>query len=157
MRHLLPILLLTIAACSLAGCNSADCDENRNSLPLAGFYAGTPAEQVSLSGLTVYGDGVPGDSLLLNNASGVDEVYLPFRINEDNTTFVFDFGDVTDEVTFKYETTPRFASAECGVVYDYRITDIGYTTARIDSVRCPDGIITNRPGINIRIFLHSPE
>ncbi|MDE6242901.1 MAG: hypothetical protein K2M14_02700 [Muribaculaceae bacterium] len=150
MRRLCYILP-SLALLALGACSTADCDDNRNSLPLADFYS--EGQRVMLSGLTVYGDGAPGDSLLLEDAQNVDELYLPFRITEGNTTFVLDFGGSSDEITFTYEPQPRFASSECGVVYDYKISNITHTSELIDSVTCPGGVITNAPGVNIHIYL----
>jgi len=144
----------------LAACSSNDCADNRNSLPIAGFYSSeTTPQPVAVSSVSVRGDNAPGDSLLLDNASGVNEVYLPFRITEKSTTFFFTFNDpgIEERVTFNYEIEPRFTSAECGVVYDYRITSIQHTGAVIDSITCPAGVITNTPGQNLRIYLRTTE
>lgn len=160
---LFPFLLLAVAAVAFfsalfSSCSSADCSDNRNSLPLAGFFAVNSQsgrqEQVAVDGLTVYGVGAPRDSLLTDSA-GVQEVYLPFRIQEHTTSFIFDFGSASDEVTFSYNPRPRFVSSECGVVYDYEITSVETTHELIDSVTVPGGVITNTPGINVNIYLRS--
>lgn len=145
------------AICFVGSCATDDCTDNRNSLPLAAFFDSSSGEQITLSRLTLYGLHAPGDSMLLNNASGVEEAYLPFRITEHSTTFVIDYiePDVRDTVTFHYDPVPRFASSECGAVYDYRMESISHTSHILDSVTCPDGTITNAPGQNIRVYLRT--
>ncbi len=158
----LPSVKTLAAACLtaiflLGSCAADDCTDNRNSLPLAAFFDSSSGEQITLGRLTLYGLHAPGDSMLLDNASGVEEAYMPFRITQHSTTFVIDYiePDVQDTVTFHYDPVPRFASSECGAVYDYRMENISHTCHIIDSVTCPGGIITNTPGQNIRIYLRT--
>ena len=62
---------------TLSACISGECLDNKNSLPLAGFYtSSTDPKAISLSGLTVYGYGAPGDSVLLQSGVGVNSLYL---------------------------------------------------------------------------------
>jgi len=152
------ILAVVAASLLLGACSSGDCSDNRNSLPLAGFFSSDSETQpVAISRMSVYGIGAPGDSMLIYDQTGVEEVYLPFSIDRTSTSFVLDFLDakISDTVTFNYDLSPRFASSECGVVYDYHITSITHTTHLIDSVTCPAGVITNTPGRNINIYLRT--
>ncbi len=156
--RLLPALGAIIAICAgcFAGCSTSDCDDLQNTLPMAGFFStdSTPTP-TTLPRLTLYGIGAPGDSLLLDSALAVSEAYLPFRIDSRPTSFVLDYlqGSMRDTITFTYDLSPRFSSMECGVVYDYTPTAITHTRTLIDSVTCPQGIITNVPGQNLRIYL----
>lgn len=145
-------LLLTLAACS------DECTDNKNALPLAGFYSvSAPQTQVYLQGVEVYGIGAPGDSIISEGAVSKDMVYLPFRIDSDTTAYAFRYSEaegslLPDTITFIYTRQPRFASAACGVSYLFEMRDIKYTRHLIDSVACPKGYIDNANIENLEIF-----
>lgn len=158
-ERLTPVLLVAAAAVAtmLPACSTEECEGNKNSLPLAGFLSSAISpREVSIDSLTVFGVGAPGDSLLLNNRSA-SELYLPFRIDEGETTFVFRYEQealrgITDSVTFRYDIVPYFVSSACGVVYNYEIKSIDCTRNLIDSVSCPGMKITNANIRNINIY-----
>lgn len=161
MRYLIYITsALLLAAAS--GCATDECLDNQNSLPLAGFYSSTSVPQpVTLDSISLYGVGAPGDSLVLNNARSVSQTYLPFRIDEEETSFRIYYESTAtinggrplyDEIKFSYGIEPWFVSSACGAIYKYKIRDISYTTLFLDSVTCPKGIIDNVPGQNIMFY-----
>lgn len=134
----IPILigsfLLLIFGCSLltCGCSSEECLQNRNALPLAGFYnAEDHKQKVTINSLEVYGIGAPGDSILSPGTQGINQLYLPFRLDQDTTRYVFRYlqedlaqADIRDTVTFIYDRNPRFVSSACGVSYVFGIKKI---------------------------------
>ena len=148
-------MLLPVAVTS---CVSDECEGNKNSLPYAGFFSSEVSPRsISVDSITVYGEGAPNDSLLIDNGEGVASVYLPFRIDGGESTFVIQYNQkrlrgLTDRITFRYEAVPDFVSAACGVVYDYRIDNIEHTKNLIDSVRCPGMVISNANEQNIRVY-----
>lgn len=155
MRCLLYCVLMMLLA-TAAGCSDT-CTENKNALPLAGFYAsGGGAERITLDSLEVTGVGMPGDSALSPASASKDELYLPFRIDCDTTRYAFRdshlAGGETDTVTFIYSRTPRFVNVECGVSYVFGIKSISCQGILIDSVRCPDGYIDNVNRENLEIY-----
>ncbi len=172
------IILPASAALLLAAttaCNTDECYENRNSLPLAGFYraprAGEVPEAVSLSGVSIWGEGVPGDSLLTDHAGALQEVYLPFKIDTQQTSFVIRYdstassGDeeegeeptpaLTDTISFAYRAEPLFVTAACGVFYRFNDVKPSWTSNMIDSVTCPTGYIDNTDTQNLHIYLRT--
>ncbi|MDE6462052.1 MAG: hypothetical protein K2L32_04655 [Muribaculaceae bacterium] len=142
---------------TVAGCASDGCLNNRNSIPLAGFYSSQTHEPVTVAAVTVAGDGAPGDSMLLNNEAA-SQVYLPFRANADEVTFGFsvavDGGVMTDQLTFAYRTMPYFDNADCGAMYRYLITSVDFNGALIDSVGIVDSLVTNVETERIKIYFH---
>jgi hypothetical protein len=146
--------ILTITGLAIAGC-SGDCLDNKNALPYAGFYSSEdPTATVSVDSLRVYGIGAPGDSVLYDG-SGSTSLYLPFRIDSDTTSYVFEptnIEGVSDTVRFIYDRIPRLVSEECGVSYIFRIRNIYCSRQLIDSVTCPNGEITNANSENLRIY-----
>lgn len=139
----------------LSGCNSSECLENSNALPLAGFYTSTINPDIyRITGMKVWGEGVPGDSVLSTGSSAISELYLPFNLEEDKTTYVFEYPEEggSDTITFKYTRQPFFVSSECGAVVNFNIENITHTTQKIDSVTCPDGHITSVAVENIHIY-----
>lgn len=156
------LLPLALGMALLAGgaCSSEECLDNKNSLPLAGFYSSSdPLQGIVLDSISIYGIGAPGDSVLHDSVRQLSQSYLPFRIDEERTTYVIrylqkplgDYG-IADTVTFSYEIIPHFVSAACGAVYNYKLRGITTTRHIIDSVTCPSGMITNKNVENIKIY-----
>lgn len=144
----------------LASCASNECLENKNSLPLAGFYnSDTVPKQISLDSVSIFGIKAPGDSMIQDNARSISQTYLPFRIDQGETQYVIQYNagllgkhHIADTITFSYDIVPWFVSSACGAVYDYKITSIESTHNIIDSVTCPEGVIDNKDTENIKIY-----
>lgn len=158
------IAILTLGLPMILGaCSSSECYENHSALPLAGFHSYPYGENISLNGLTIYGIGAPGDSLLYSRET-LSQAYLPFRLDSDTTTYVLAYtGAVaegvevpTDTITFVYERKPWFVSPACGAMYFYEIKDIHHTRVLIDSIAA-EPEITNINSENIKIFFETGE
>lgn len=165
-RLFIGCLLSTGAALPIiTSCGNAECLENKNSLPLAGFYGSGPKPaKISLDSISILGIGVPGDSILQDSVRGLSQSYLPFRIDQGSTTYEirYLFGDaglleLNDVITFNYEIEPWFVSSACGVSYRYVMKSIETTHVFIDSVTCPGGVIDNADKENIRIYFRTSE
>lgn len=152
------IMMLLFSA--LAGCSTSECYDNQNSLPLAGFYSsGDHPAAISIDSLSIYGVGAPGDSILQDSVRSLSQVYLPFRIDQNSTTYRIyylaglpgQYG-MYDQITFNYDIVPMFVSSACGAVYYYKMNSIDYTQNFIDSVVCPEGEITNANMENLKIY-----
>lgn len=156
MSAIAAAIMISVAS----ACSSDECLENKNALPLAGFYSSEEnPKNISLSYLTVFGLNAPGDSLLVDSAASTNEIYIPFRIDEPKSAYVFAYAigteptpELNDTVTFYYDQTAQFVSMACGASYIYDVYKIEHTTHFIDSVVCPKGLITNSPGENLKIF-----
>ena len=74
-----------LATILLSGCNTTGCLQNRNSLPLAGFYSASTGKAISVTGLSVMGVGAPSDSLLYTSSETLSQIYMPLRAR-DNVT-----------------------------------------------------------------------
>lgn len=158
-KQLLPLAIICSLIFGMA-CSNSECYDNKNSLPLAGFYSSqsTP-EKISIDSISIFGYRVPGDSILHDSVSRISQSYLPFRIDEPSTTYIFRYlnsgipeNKSADTITFNYDIVPWFVSSACGVVYDYKITSIETTHNEIDSVICPGGVITNENSENLKIY-----
>ena len=79
----LPLLMLVLLM-GVASCNDDSCYENGSSLPLAEFYMN--GAKSTITGITVMGIGVPGDSLLADSGS-LNEIYLPLRASTSSTSY----------------------------------------------------------------------
>ncbi len=149
----------------MVGCSSDECADNKNSLPLAKVMTSQPEpKEAALNSITVYGIGAPGDSLLVDSASNVGQVYLPFRIDTGNTTYVIRYWDqpvvgsyINDTISFSYDIKPMFVSSACGAVYYYDNIRIDHTYNLIDSINCPGDRITNANEPNIFIYFRMNE
>lgn len=155
-----PLLCMGMIFSVIGGCSTSECFDNQNSLPLAGFYSsGETPVAITLDSISIFGIGAPGDSILQDSVRSISQVYLPFRIDEPSTTYEIQYLGglagllrIYDRITFNYEIEPMFVSNACGAVYYYKITDIDYTTNFIDSVTCPEGVITNQNIENLKIY-----
>lgn len=155
-RPHISVLCATLAL--LAACDSSDCSDNRNSLPLAGFRtSGHDPQAISIDTLRIAGVGAPHDSVM--TLAGASQAYLPLDAQKHSTTFVLRYDDMPqalyDTLTFTYDPQPWFGSAKCGVIYRYRMEDITHTSHMLDSVTCPGSVIDNTPGENIFIYFHT--
>ena len=147
------------------GCSSDECMQNKNALPLAGFYnTFNPTQTITIDSLQVYGIGAPGDSILSAGTTNVSELYLPFRLDSDTTRYVFRYlhkelaaFNLRDTVTFIYTREPRFVSSACGVSYVFTIKDMEVKGEIIDSVTCPAGEVTNMATENLHIYFRTEE
>ncbi len=164
LRHL-PLVALTVSLSGvIASCGSDECYDNRNAIPLADLYTASPTPQkISIDSISVWGIGVPRDSMILDTALNVQQINFPFRIDENETSFVVRYDAIRrifpqapdDTISFSYVNVPQFQSESCGVFYRYDDVTIRHTTFMIDSVTCPDGYIDNTPSANIRIYFHN--
>lgn len=150
--------LALIAICW--SCNSNGCNDNRSSIPLAGFYS-SDGKEISLNILEIGGIGAPNDSLILTAGTNVSQVYLPLRSKWDVVKYYIayrsdglNYPQLNDTITFRYNSIPFFASEECGAMMIYHVTSIDYTTHLLDSVAMvpADSVITNANVENLRIY-----
>ncbi len=155
--------LLAALIITLSSCNTSGCTDNQSSIPLAGFYSYNTLREISVDSISVGGVGAINDSLLINSASA-SKVYLPFRANQDSTSYFIryeaknlNYPELFDTITFKYKRIPYFASEECGAMYRYSIDKLNYTTHLIDSVGLVDSLITNADIETIRIYFRTEE
>ncbi len=154
MNLALPLsALATAAAIALAACSNEGCMNNRNSIPMAGFYRLEGEQSISVSGLAIYGLGAPGDSLVLDSARNNHQVYLPLRGENPSTSFVFTTGTISDTLTICYNSWPYFDGEDCGAMWRYELTSIDYQRTLIDSILITDSLITNIERERLMIFL----
>ena len=152
------IVITAIAMGCLCSCATDGCSENQSSIPLAGFYSSETGQSVAIPALEVTGVGAVGDSLLTNASNATKQTYLPFRSKENTTAFCFHYTEYgnnplyNDTIWFDYESTPYFASEECGAMYRYKITATRHTQVSIDSVVVVDPNITNIDVERIKIY-----
>ena len=150
---------MAIASLLLGACNSSGCLDNQSSIPLAQFRSSGNGADISVPGLQIHGIGAPNDSVIPISGS---QVYLPMRASDSNTSWCFHYAqeglddpELNDTISFTYESTPFFASEECGAMYRYVITDFTYTRHLIDSVGLLDSVITNVDRERIRIYFRT--
>lgn len=153
--------ILSLILSFMAGCNTTGCLENRNSVPLAGFYIGGD-KSVSIKDVEIRG--VDNDAVLYEAGKDLHSVYLPMRSTQESTSWVFSYKSdglddpfYNDTIKFDYSSRPYFASEECGVIYIYDIKRVSHTTHLIDSVILVDSTITNVDKEQIHIYFHSDE
>ena len=157
------LIVLACAVCSLVSCSSDGCTNNLGCVPKAGFYSNATKNSVMVDSITIYGVGVPGDSML-TECGRVTSVYLPLRMSTDMCQYVFHYDQkaisnplFNDTITFHYDVVPYFESSECGAIVQFDITDFTYTRHVIDSVAVPFTHITNVDVETVKIFFRTSE
>lgn len=150
------LLLGALISLLLTAC-AATCYDNQNSIPKAGFYSASSGQAVTITGLAIGGVDAPGDSLLCSPSESQSFVFLPFRPADGETEFQVSANGLSDVITFWYDSTPYFASAECGAIWRYRIRNVEWTRNLIDSVAIVDSIITNVDSEQIKLILKVKE
>lgn len=155
----LTLVAVVAASLTLTGCNTQDCTENRSAVPLAQFKSGITGLDISVDSLQVWGIGAPGDSALLSPKRAAQQVYLPLRSAQTQTSFCFayrqkhlDRPELNDTLTLSYTAHPWFAGADCGAMYRYRITGVRHTHHLMDSVAVSDSLITNIATAQLSIY-----
>ena len=164
MGKILTSLLLTMLAAShLCGCNTSGCTDNQSALPLAGLYSSS-GQAVTVNTIDISGVGAPGDSLLYASGTTLEKIYLPLRSNAEVTSFCFHYDqegingtELNDTITFRYTSSPYFASEECGAMLTYHITELTHTSHLIQSVELTDPEITNVDLERIKIYFKTSE
>lgn len=160
-RLIYSLIAAATVAALLQGCNTSGCTDNQSSIPLAGFYSATDGAAVTLDSLAIYGIGAPGDSLLLAPTEAAHLVYLPLRVDQADTRYVFRYhlGEASDPalndtLTFVYTSAPYFVSEECGASYRFQIQAFEYTRHLIDSISLLDTEVTNIDRERLKIYFH---
>lgn len=164
LRHGAAVMLAAVAAASIAGCSTSGCLDNRNSIPLAGFYSSSESKAIALDSVAIGGVGQLTDSLLNYPGTPMTQVYLPLRATKPSTSFyiryinkALDFPQYADTLTFDYDSHPMFISEECGAMYIYQIKHFNYTRHLIDSVIVTDSTINNLDVERIKIYFRTGD
>lgn len=152
------ISAIIIVAIGISSCSNGECFDNQSTLPLAGFYSMQTKKSIQVDSLTIYGVGVKGDSILLDNGQATT-LYMPLPLSANSTSYVFhynakalDFVELNDTLTINYDCYPKFVSNECGVIYKYDVKDFSYTTHLIDSIAIPTMEFNNKDIEAIKIY-----
>lgn len=160
----LPLIFIGLLLAFATACSTSECYDNHSALPLASFYDKATLQPVSLIQLEIYGIGAPGDSILYTPQT-LSQVYLPFRIWQDTTQYVFSYNGMVpdsiaaqfpeyvpkDTITFIYKPKEWFVSPSCGAMYFYDMDTVVHTSLLIDSIAYNE-VITNENSTNIKIF-----
>lgn len=155
-----------VAAGLLTACSGSECYENHSALPLASFYDAASMRPVSINRVEIYGIGAPGDSVLYPPQT-LGEAYLPFRLWQDTTQYVFAYVGMIpdsvaqaypeliprDTVTFVYRPKEWFVSPACGAMYFYDMDTVTHSSLLIDSIAYNE-VITNENVTNIKMFFN---
>lgn len=166
MRVAFFALVAIAAICGFVSCNTDGCSDNHSALPLLGFYSSSTERIMSLDSIDFGGVGAPNDTLLVKSGEVVTSLYIPFRFEQESTSFFIRYNYTAqgldnpafnDTITFRYITTPYFASEECGAFFVYTIAGVDYTHHLIDSVAIVDSVISNVDMERIKVFIRTAD
>lgn len=156
------LLLAVILLVGVAACNSDEgCEGNTSSMPLAGFYSSQTKKAITIDSLTVFGVGVPNDSLLLDTAQA-SQTYLPLDIEKTQARFVIRYDQqqlaalkLADTITIDYSPRPYFHSEECGAMYYFDVKGYRTTNVLIDSMQIITPVFDNTTAETIKIYFRT--
>lgn len=156
------LLLAVILLVGVAACNSDEgCEGNTSSMPLAGFYSSQTKKAITIDSLTVFGVGVPNDSLLLDTAQA-SQTYFPLDIEKTQARFVIRYDQqqlaalkLADTVTIDYSPRPYFHSEECGAMYYFDVKGYRTTNVLIDSMQIITPVFDNTTAETIKIYFRT--
>lgn len=156
------LLLAVILLIGVAACNSDEgCEGNTSSMPLAGFYSSQTKKAITIDSLTVFGVGVPNDSLLLDTARA-SQTYLPLDIEKTQARFVIRYDQqqlaalkLADTITIDYSPRPYFHSEECGAMYYFDVKGYRTTNVLIDSMQIITPVFDNTTAETIKIYFRT--
>ena len=160
LRHSI-FLLAAILLVGFAACNDEGCEGNTSSMPLAGFYSSQTKKAITIDSLTVFGVGVPNDSLLLDTARA-SQTYFPLDIEKMQTRFVIRYDqqqlaalNLADTITIDYSPRPYFHSEECGAMYYFDVKGYRTTNVLIDSMQIITPVFDNTTAETIKIYFRT--
>lgn len=160
LRHSI-FLLAAILLVGIAACNDEGCEGNTSSMPLAGFYSSQTKKAITIDSLTVFGVGVPNDSLLLDTAKA-SQTYFPLDIKKMQARFVIRYDqkqlaalNLADTVTIDYSPRPYFHSEECGAMYYFDVKGYRTTNVLIDSMQIIAPVFDNTTAETIKIYFRT--
>lgn len=145
MRKIKHLLLPLWGALMVAACSSIDCPLNSRVMSTCKF--GDNGEKVAdtLTVSTTRADG--NDSVLVNRVCDVDSIQLPMSYNHAEDVYIFDFlnKDKThtiDHITIVKDNMPHFESVDCSPIMFHNITDVRYTTNKVEKVTINNSYVT---------------
>lgn len=96
--------------------------------------------------------GVGAEGLLIGDTA-ISRILLPLT-SRDTTRYVVWLDSTSDSLTFIHQTTQKYASAETGFYYEYKLLAVEHTQNRIDSIRITDSLVTTKWNENIKLYIH---
>lgn len=160
LRHSI-FLLAAILLVGFAACNDEGCEGNTSSMPLAGFYSSQTKKAITIDSLTVFGVGVPNDSLLLDTAQA-SQTFFPLDIEKMQARFVIRYDqqqlaalNLADTITIDYSPRPYFHSEECGAMYYFDVKGYRTTNVLIDSMQIITPVFDNTTAETIKIYFRT--
>jgi hypothetical protein len=104
--------LLLLVLLGISGCEKDDfcIDPITPDLVVRFYDADNPTLTLAVTDLTIWPEG--RDTIVLNQT--LDSVALPLNVNDVQTVYNFQMGDVIDQVTVDYTVDEIFVSRSCG-------------------------------------------
>jgi hypothetical protein len=114
------------------------------------MYQYTTKKKIAPDSLSVHGLNL--DTALYKGEKNVQVARLPLNTSADTSVFVIKINNITDTLTFIYNSYPHLISKECGYTFYHDIEVPQKTHHNIDSISVIKSTITNLNEENIRIF-----
>ena len=151
MKNINKILVLLLLIL-LSGCNPEDiCLSNQHALR-ANFFSMKDKNRVSVPNTTIFGLGMPNDSIYKDET--VTAMFLPLRFDSDTTSFVFHIQALRDTIHIVHSKKLSCISRNCGFTFDFKLDTVLFTGIFIDSIsiKIPN-IRYNENFDNVEIYL----
>lgn len=132
-------------------CTPGSCLDETESYVKATMYQYAPRKKIAPDSLSVRGLNL--DTILYKGERNVQVARFPLNSSADTSVFVIKINNITDTLTFIYNSYPHLISKECGYTFYHNIEETPVATHHIiDSISVTKNTITNLNEENIRIF-----
>ncbi|MFO7977102.1 MAG: DUF6452 family protein [Bacteroidales bacterium] len=153
--HQVLLMLLVVGAGLLPSCQQDELCEDATQNPVGvRFYSRAEGNSspATLDSLTVYGVGLPDDSIYANQQQ-VQALELLLDSSKDSTGFVLVFPQATDTIWLNYQRHSTMISVECGFMAEYTLLSARFTDNLIDTLAINNSQVTNIADEHLQIFI----
>lgn len=135
-RNTAPLLIALLVLLGASACSGDDCSINNTVVGKMVFYNQGNETVAFVGALTVSVVRPQGDSVVLNQKTGVSAVSFPLSYVHTTDTLIFDYsnGMACDSLYISHTNTPTLVSVDCGTAMFHSITSVRSTHQLIDTL-----------------------
>ena len=155
MRQKITIALLITLIAFVTGCEEDPCSLTTISVARFDFRDSRTHKSVTLTeGVTVTGIATIADTLNVDTVFNQAKSYMAVPMSYTHkTTYVMHYTErMRDTIEVTHRNIPFVSNIECGVVMQYQVESIRYTTNALDSVTIVNPEINNEEKTNFNVY-----
>jgi len=153
--HRCIVLIIILLSIIFQRCNVDDiCLSNQHAVR-AYFMLMEEKERAMVQRATIYGLGMPNDSIY--KEENVTNMFLPLSFTKDTTSFLIFIQNESfrDTIHFVHTKKMNFISRECGFTFDFLIDTVYFSKMFIDSVAVINPNVRYNENVeNVEIYIY---